>query len=77
MSDESIVKGMIDTPSDQDGQPTGQQSRSPSEQRGSLESKTVGDTLAPVMDFEKTDVEFWLAVTQTVLLLFILLELRG
>ena len=38
---------------------------------------TVGDALDPVLDLEKTDVEFWTQVAQVVLLLLILRELRG
>lgn len=33
--------------------------------------------LGPVLDWEKTDVEFWMQVGQFVLLLLILRELRG
>ncbi|AAY24953.1 head protein [Haloarcula hispanica virus SH1] len=37
---------------------------------------TVGNALGPVMNWEKTDVEFWMQVAQVVLLYLILRELR-
>lgn len=41
------------------------------------QQKTVGDSLAPVLSWEKGDVEFWLQVAQLVALLLILRELQG
>lgn len=38
---------------------------------------TVAGSLAPLLDLEKTDVEFWLQVAQTILLFMILRELGG
>lgn len=37
---------------------------------------SVGDALGPVLDWEKTDVEFWMQVAQVILLYLILRELR-
>lgn len=39
--------------------------------------QTVGNSLGPVLDWEKNDVEFWLQVAQVVLLYLLLRELRG
>lgn len=44
--------------------------------RESSQAGTVGDALGPVLDAEKTDIEFWLTVAQTILLLIIARELR-
>lgn len=41
------------------------------------QAATVGDALAPVMSWEKGDVEFWLQVAQLVILVMILREMRG
>lgn len=38
---------------------------------------TVGEALGPVLDAEKTDIQFWMMVAQTVLLLIIARELRS
>lgn len=38
---------------------------------------TVAASLSPLLDAEKTDVQFWLDVATVVLLFLILLELRG
>jgi hypothetical protein len=38
---------------------------------------TVAESLGPVLDAEKTDIEFWMMVAQTVLLLVIARELRS
>jgi len=54
----------------QNGQQSGGQ---PSQTQGG----TVGDSLAPVLNWEKTDVEFWTQVVQVFLLLLILRELRN
>lgn len=40
-------------------------------------AETVGDALAPVMSWQKGDVEFWLQVAQLVVLFMILREMRG
>lgn len=37
---------------------------------------TVGDAIAPVLDFEKGDIEFWAQIVQVFLLVLILHELR-
>jgi len=39
-------------------------------------SGTVGQTLGPVLSWEKNDVEFWLQVAQLIALYLILRELR-
>jgi len=46
-------------------------------QRQQNQNKTVGESVAPLFDAEKGDIEFWLLVTQTVLLLIIARELRS
>jgi len=46
-------------------------------QRQQNKNKTVGESVAPLFDAEKGDIEFWLLVTQTVLLLIIARELRS
>ena len=38
---------------------------------------TVADALGPVLDFEKTDAEFWAQILQLVVLILILRELRS
>lgn len=38
---------------------------------------TVRDSLSPVLDREKSDVEFWMQVAQVVLLFLILRELQN
>lgn len=38
--------------------------------------QTVGSALGPVLNWEKTDVEFWMQVVQVVLLYLILRELQ-
>jgi len=43
---------------------------------GQQAGNTVGNALGPVLDWEKTDVEFWMQVAQVVLLYLILRELR-
>jgi hypothetical protein len=48
-----------------------------SQSQGQGQATTVGEALGPVMDWEKSDVEFWMQVGQFVLLLLILRELRG
>ena len=40
-------------------------------------AETVGDALAPVLSWDKDDVEFWMQVVQLVVLIMILRELRG
>lgn len=47
------------------------------QQAARSQTTTVGDSLAPVLDWEKGDVEFWLQIAQLVVLLLILRELRG
>lgn len=56
----------------QGGQPAATQAPAASGQAGT----TVGNTLGPVLNWEKTDVEFWMQVAQVVLLYLILRELR-
>jgi len=51
--------------------------QSPQSAAGGQRGTTVGDSLGPVLDWEKTDVEFWLQVAQVVLLYLLLRELRG
>jgi len=46
-------------------------------QRHQNQNKTVGESVAPLFDAEKGDIEFWLLVTQTILLLIIARELRS
>jgi len=43
---------------------------------GQQGGQTVGNALGPVLNWEKTDVEFWMQVAQVVLLYLILRELR-
>lgn len=38
---------------------------------------TIGDALAPVLNWEKSDVQFWMQVVQLLVLLLILREVRG
>ena len=52
-----------------------QQAQAQRQQQRSTE--TVGGALAPVLDAEKTDIQFWMMVAQTVLLLVIARELRS
>ena len=40
------------------------------------EARTVGEAMAPVLNWEKGDVEFWLQVAQLVVLILILRELQ-
>ncbi|AGC65548.1 head protein [Haloarcula hispanica virus PH1] len=54
----------------------GQQQARQAAARTGGQAGTVGQTLGPVMDWEKTDVEFWMQVAQVVLLYLILRELR-
>jgi len=58
------------------GQQTAQQAAAAATTR-QQGGNTVGDALGPVLDWEKTDVEFWTQVAQVVLLLLILRELRS
>jgi ribosomal protein L44E len=52
-----------------------QQAQAQRQQRRSAD--TVGGALEPVLDAEKTDIQFWMMVAQTVLLLVIARELRS
>ena len=65
-------------PPDQGGQQGGQQQATTqaAAAMGQQGGNTVGQTLGPVLDWEKTDVEFWMQVAQVVLLYLILRELR-
>jgi len=54
-----------------------QQQAQAQEQRQQRSQGTVADSLGPVLDAEKTDIEFWMMVAQTVLLLIIARELRS
>ena len=46
-------------------------------QKQKRKGETVAESLGPVLDAEKTDIEFWMMVAQTVLLLVIARELRS
>jgi len=64
-------------PPDQGGQQGGQQATTQAAAAtGQQAGNTVGNALGPVLDWEKTDVEFWMQVAQVVLLYLILRELR-
>ncbi|ALJ99686.1 head protein [Haloarcula californiae icosahedral virus 1] len=64
-------------PPDQGGQQGGQQATTQAAAAtGRQGGQTVGTALGPVLDWEKTDVEFWMQVAQVVLLYLILRELR-
>lgn len=41
------------------------------------EARTLGEAIAPVLNWEKGDIEFWLQVAQLVVLILILRELHG
>ena len=58
---------------------SGQDRRQEGSQAGQQSRQASGpvDALDPVLNWEKTDVEFWLQVAQLVVLLLILRELRG
>lgn len=45
-------------------------------QQTSERADTVGEALAPVLNWEKSDVQFWVQILQLVVLLLILSELR-
>jgi hypothetical protein len=45
-------------------------------QRSRREADTVGDALAPLLDAEKGDIQFWTQVLQLLVLLAILRELQ-
>jgi hypothetical protein len=45
-------------------------------QRSGREADTVGDALAPLLDAEKGDIEFWTQVLQLLVLIAILRELQ-
>ena len=59
----------------QEQQQQAQAQRQPTQQ--AQQQGTVGEALGPVLDAEKTDLEFWMMVAQTVLLLIIARELRS
>lgn len=40
-------------------------------------AETIGDALAPVLSWDKSDVQFWLQVVQLLVLILILRELHG
>lgn len=45
-------------------------------QQTSERADTVGEALAPVLNWEKSDVQFWMQVVQLLVLVLILSELR-
>lgn len=63
-------------PPDQGGQQGGQQAASQAA-AAMGNGNGGGQALGPVLNWEKTDVEFWMQVAQVVLLLLILREMRG
>jgi len=54
-----------------------QQQQQAQAERERRETGTVGEALGPVLDAEKTDLQFWMMVLQTILLFLIARELRS